>query len=127
MTIRICCGSESRPTWLWPAKRQLAQMAYQQNIVVTVPAQTRFYIVPNDSGVEARHRDPAAPPPRAVSRLAEQEIRERRPVQERHAGDESALDDDRAKTGAAIRLCASYLAKAGENKRVITIVLGELN
>lgn len=34
-------------------EQELAMLAYQQNIVVTVPANTRFYLVLNDPGVSA--------------------------------------------------------------------------
>ena len=34
-------------------EQELARLAYQQNIVVTVPANTRFYLVLNEPGVSA--------------------------------------------------------------------------
>ena len=34
-------------------EQELAMMAYQQNIVVTVPANTRVYLVLNESGVNS--------------------------------------------------------------------------
>jgi len=34
-------------------EQDLAMQAYQQNIVVTVPANTRFYLVLNEAGVNA--------------------------------------------------------------------------
>ena len=43
-------------------------MAYQQNIVVTVPANTRFYLVLNEPGVSASASlpDTSAPPFRSL-------------------------------------------------------------
>jgi hypothetical protein len=40
-------------------EQQLAMLAYQQNIVVTLPANTRFYLVLNEPGVSGAATDPA--------------------------------------------------------------------
>ena len=40
-------------------EQQLAMLAYQQNIVITLPANTRFYLVLNEPGVRAPVADPA--------------------------------------------------------------------
>lgn len=49
-------------------EQELAALAYQQNIVVTVPANTRFYLVLNEAGVDR----PAASPVLAAPQVAQQ-------------------------------------------------------
>jgi hypothetical protein len=39
-------------------EQQLAMLAYQQNIVITLPANTRFYLVLNEPGVSVPTTDP---------------------------------------------------------------------
>jgi hypothetical protein len=69
-------------------EQELATLAYQQNIAVTVPANTRFYLVLHEPGV-SRHLSPgtirtepgqqAGPALRQISNqsgLSEQELRE---------------------------------------------------
>jgi hypothetical protein len=68
-------------------EQELAMLAYQQNIVVTVPANTRFYLVLHEAGVTRPSDTPLqragqqtipVPPQHASSRnpLSEQELRE---------------------------------------------------
>lgn len=58
-------------------EQELAQLAYQQNIVVTVPANTRFYLVLHEAGVR---RSAPAPIPQAqqpaTQTVSAQELRE---------------------------------------------------
>lgn len=49
-------------------EQQLAMLAYQQNIVITLPANTRFYLVLNEPGVSAPVPDPALRSPAASPR-----------------------------------------------------------
>ena len=59
-------------------EQQMASLAYQQNIVVTVPARTQFYLVLNEpSGVRAVNAQQAEPTPTpVVSSLTDREIQE---------------------------------------------------
>ncbi len=60
-------------------EQELAQLAYQQNIVVTVPANTRFYLVLQEAGVSRSVTAPSAAPPQAQTNaqtLSPQELRE---------------------------------------------------
>lgn len=60
-------------------EQELAQLAYQQNIVVTVPANTRFYLVLHEAGVSrsAASSSPAPPQQQATAQsLSPQELRE---------------------------------------------------
>jgi hypothetical protein len=68
-------------------EQELAMLAYQQNIVVTVPANTRFYLVLHEAGVTRpsdtapqRAGQPSLPAPlqqtSSRSALSEQELRE---------------------------------------------------
>lgn len=50
-------------------EQELAMLAYQQNIVVTVPANTRFYLVLHEAGVS---RVPGAAPQQAASTVLQQ-------------------------------------------------------
>ena len=63
-------------------EQQLAALAYQQNIVVTVPANTRFYLVLHEAGVNR----PAASP-------------ERGPQQAGQLADSATLQQTSARTG----------------------------
>jgi hypothetical protein len=58
-------------------EQQLATLAYQQNIVVTVPANTRFYLVLNEGAV-ARQADAATVLSAASGHdvMSDQEVRE---------------------------------------------------
>lgn len=49
-------------------EQQLAMLAYQQNIVITLPANTRFYLVLNEPGVNAPAADPGLRSPAASPR-----------------------------------------------------------
>ncbi|MBX9603898.1 MAG: TrbI/VirB10 family protein [Bryobacteraceae bacterium] len=47
-------------------EQQLAMLAYQQNIVITLPANTRFYLVLNEPGVSVPANDPVLRNPAAL-------------------------------------------------------------
>jgi hypothetical protein len=49
-------------------EQQLAMLAYQQNIVITLPANTRFYLVLTEPGVSLPATDPALRTPAASPR-----------------------------------------------------------
>ena len=49
-------------------EQHLAMLAYQQNIVITLPANTRFYLVLNEPGVSVPATDPAVRTPASSPR-----------------------------------------------------------
>ena len=58
-------------------EQELAQLAYQQNIVVTVPANTRFYLVLHEAGVTRNAAMPGpAPAQTTKAEVSAQELRE---------------------------------------------------
>lgn len=58
-------------------EQELAQLAYQQNIVVTVPANTRFYLVLHEAGIARNAAAPGnAPAQTTASAVSAQELRE---------------------------------------------------
>lgn len=76
-------------------EQEMQRLAFQQNIVVTVPAKTRFYMVLHESGISGSASDPANSPavaPRSggpglqqaalQSGLSDQELRELRQLRE---------------------------------------------
>ena len=56
-------------------EQELAMLAYQQNIVVTVPANTRFYLVLNEPGVSAPASLQGTTAPAGANLLAREEAR----------------------------------------------------
>jgi hypothetical protein len=55
-------------------EQELATLAYQQNIVVTVPANTRFYIVLNDAGITKAASSVVETPPSGMTQNELQEL-----------------------------------------------------
>src|SRR6185295_2895365 len=56
-------------------EQDLAMQAYQQNIVVTVPANTRFYLVLNEPGVSAPASEGATASPGSSALEGREEVR----------------------------------------------------
>jgi hypothetical protein len=74
-------------------EQELARLAYQQNIVVTVPANTRFYLVLQERSVvqSGGRAQPEASPSLgnpAVSTISESELRELIQIREEMRGGE---------------------------------------
>ena len=64
-------------------EQQLAMLAYQQHIVITLPANTRFYLVLNEPGVSVPANDPVLRNPAAspssdspLASMSPQEVQE---------------------------------------------------
>ena len=55
-------------------EQQLAMLAYQQNIVVTLPANTRFYLVLNEPGVNAQDRTQELRVPQSSTTLQQADL-----------------------------------------------------